>query len=52
VYLCNPLPDQSWPAAGPIAEFSDCIYYAAFFIFLGWLFDEAHKIREEQELTV
>ena len=52
VYLCNPLPDQSWPEAGPIAEFSDCIYYAAFFIFLGWLFDEAHKIREEQELTV
>ena len=52
VYLCNPLPDQSWPSAGPIAEISDCIYNGAFFIFLGWLFDEAHKIREEQELTV
>jgi len=52
VYLCNPLPDQSWPSAGPIAEISDCIYLGAFFIFLGWLFDEAHKIREEQELTV
>ena len=52
VYLCNPLPDKSWPAAGPIGDITTCIYNGAFFIFLGWLFDEAHKIREEQELTV
>jgi hypothetical protein len=52
LYFCNPLPDNSWPSAGPIADISTCIYNGAFFIFLGWLFDEAHKIREEQELTV
>jgi hypothetical protein len=52
VYLCNPLPDKIWPAAGPIGDISTCIYNGAFFVFLGWLFDEAQKIREEQELTV
>ena len=52
VYLCNPLPDQHWSAAGPIGDISSCIFNGAFFIFLGWLFDEAQKIREEQELTV
>jgi hypothetical protein len=52
LYLCNPLPDQSWVGAGPIFDISNCIYNGAFFVFLGWLFDEAHKIREEQELTV
>ena len=52
VYLCNPLPGQHWPAAGPIGDITTGIYNGAFFIFLGWLFDEAQKIREEQELTV
>ncbi len=52
VYLFNPLPDKIWPAAGPIGDIATCIYNGAFFIFLGWLFDEAQKIREEQELTV
>ena len=52
IYLFNPLPDNCWPAAGPIGNISTCIYNGAFFIFLGWLFDEAQKIREEQELTV
>jgi len=51
-YLFNPLPDQPWPNAGAISDVSTCIYNGAFFIFLGWLFDEAQKIREEQELTV
>ena len=52
VYLFNPLPDQPWPQAGAIVEIWNCIYTGAFFIFLGWLFDEARKMREEQELTV
>jgi len=52
VYLFNPLPDQPWPNAGAIADISTCVYNGAFWVFLGWLFDEAHKIREEQELTV
>ena len=52
LYFCNPLPNNSWPSGGPIGDISAGIYDGAFFIFLGWLFDEAHKIREEQELTV
>jgi hypothetical protein len=52
VYLCNPLPDKIWPAVGPVGDIATCIYNGAFFIFLGWLFDEAQKIQEEQELTV
>jgi len=52
VYFCNPLPDKIWPAAGPVGDIATCIYNGAFFVFLGWLFDEAQKIREEQELTV
>ncbi len=52
LYLFNPLPDQTWPQGGIITSVLDAIYNGAFWIFLGWLFDEAQKIQEEQELTV
>ena len=52
IYLFNPMPDKIWPQAGPIGDVSACVYNGAFWIFIGWLFDEAQKIREEQELTV
>jgi len=52
MYLFNPVPNQPWPQAGAIVDIWNGIYTGAFSIFLGWLFEEAQKIREEQELTV
>jgi hypothetical protein len=52
VYLFNPLPDKVWPQSGPVGDISSCVFNGIFMIFIGWLFDEARKIREEQELTV
>ena len=52
MYLCNPLPDKKWPHTDPIFDIYTAVFYGTFLIFLGWLFDEAQKIREEQELTI
>jgi len=52
MYLCNPYPDKTWPHTDPIFDVYTAVFYGTFMIFLGWLFDEAQKMREEQELTV
>jgi hypothetical protein len=46
-YLFVPLPDNHWLGMG----LSD-LFTGLLIIFIGWLIDEARKIREEQELTV
>jgi type IV secretory pathway TrbL component len=42
------LPNDEWVGAG----LRDNLFIGFFMIFIGWLLDEARKIREEQELTV
>ncbi|HEY1719538.1 MAG TPA: DUF2975 domain-containing protein [Verrucomicrobiae bacterium] len=42
------LPNDDWVGAG----LHDNLFIGFFMIFIGWLLDEARKIREEQELTV
>jgi hypothetical protein len=42
------LPNTDWIGAG----LHDNLFIGFFMIFIGWLIDEARKIREEQELTV
>jgi signal transduction histidine kinase len=50
-YVFYPMPDTI-SLSDPLAEIVSGIYNGIFFIFLGWVFGEAQKIREEQELTV
>ena len=52
MYLCDPFPNKTWPHTDPIFDIYTAVFYGTFLIFLGWLFDEAQKMREEQELTV
>jgi hypothetical protein len=42
------LPNDEWVGAG----LHNNLFIGFFMIFIGWLLDEARKIREEQELTV
>jgi signal transduction histidine kinase len=51
VYVFYPMPDTI-SLSDPLAEIVSGIYNGIFFIFLGWVFGEAQKIREEQEWTV
>jgi len=46
-FFVLPLPDNRWLGVG----LSD-LFAGFLIIFIGWLIDEARKIREEQELTV
>ena len=47
ILLAVPSPDNHWRTM----NFSD-LFTSFLIIFIGWLIDEARKIREEQELTV
>jgi hypothetical protein len=47
ILLAVPTPDNNWRTM----NFSD-LFTSFLVIFIGWLIDEARKIREEQELTV
>ena len=47
ILLAVPSPDYHWRTM----NFSD-LFTSFLIIFIGWLIDEARKIREEQELTV
>jgi len=47
ILLAVPTPDNNWRTM----NFSD-LFTSFLIIFIGWLIDEARKIREEQELTV